>query len=164
MALDRDGISTAIAELLRDDSILFGPSGFLQIIEGDPKKFSNAKVDAKRNRFALYIWAEGQDSISIRSQNKDVLFSLSMRFEGLDINITAGIRNVEDAYERSMLLIDKQMWDGQYLTQYYTDETASVINMESGGSTLPPPEELDGNLFITEVEGAATVEINRWQI
>lgn len=164
MALDRDGISTAVANMLRADSTLYGTTtaSLLQIIEGDPKKFAKAKVNAKRQRYGLYLWAEDSASVSIRPQNKDVMFSINMRFEGANLDITAGMTVVEDAYNRAMLLIDKQMWDGQYLTGYYTDSTATVINMESVGSTLPPPE--DGQptgFFRIEVEGAATVEINR---
>ena len=163
MPLDRDGISTAIAEMLRADSTLYGPTtaSLLQIIEGDPKKFNKAKVNAKRQRYAMYLWAEASDTVVVRPQNKDVLFSINTRFEGLNADITAGMRVVEDAYNRAMLLIDSQMWDGQYLTQYYTDTTATVINMESVGSTFPPPEEGERGFFSIEIEGAATVEINR---
>ena len=165
MALDRDGISTAIANMLKADSALYGTTtaSLLQIIEGDPKKFNKAKVNAKRQPYGMYLWAEASDSISIRSQNKDVLYGIGVRFEGLNIDTTAGMRVVEDAYNRAMLLIDKQMWDGQYLTAYYTDTTATVINMESVGSTFPAPDEGERGFFTIEIEGAATVEINRFQ-
>ena len=165
MALDRDGISTAVAKMLQANSTLYGntTASLLQIIEGDPKKFSSAKVNAKRQRYGLYLWAESSDSVEVRAQNKDVIFGINMRFEGINIDLTAGIQVIEDAYNMAMLLIDKQMWDGQYLTAYYSDSTASVINMESVGSSLPPPEKGEKSFFSSEIEGAATVEINRWQ-
>jgi len=163
-SLDRDGISIAIANMLKADSNLYGATtaSLLQIIEGDPKKFDKAKVDAKRNRYGLYLWAEASDSVSVRSQNKDIMYTINMRFEGANQNVTAGLEVIEDAYNMVMDLIDAQMWDGQYLTAYYTDSTASVINMESVSSSLPAPEVSD-SFFTLEVEGVATVEINRWQ-
>lgn len=164
MALDRDGISTAVAYMLKANSTLYGSTtgSLLQIIEGDPKLFSKAKVNAKRQPYGLYLWAESSDSIEVRAQNKDVIYGINMRFEGLGLDITSVYKVIEDAYNLSMRLIDKQMWDGQYLTAYYSDSTATVINMESVGSSLPPPEEKERGFFASEIEGAATVEINRW--
>jgi hypothetical protein len=161
-ALDRVGISIAVANLLKDDtSVLYGASNLLQVIEGDPKKFNKAKVDAKRNRHGLYLWASAEGEPNIRSQNADFTYSIGARFEGLDVDTTKLYGHLDDAYERCKDLINDEMYSGGYLTNYYTDTNSTVIDIRTTESDLPEPTEAERQRIVVEIESAFIIEINR---
>jgi hypothetical protein len=162
MALDKNGISTAIADCLKADTgTLYGTSKLLQIIEGDPRKFDKAKIDNK-NRYALYLWCRNQDPLEIRSQNEYTNYFVNVRIEGLETNPQTALQNMDDAWERIAYLINNQMWAGLYMTSYYTDANAQIYNIEPTTAVLPEPEQKES--FLTcECEGAILVQVNRWK-
>jgi hypothetical protein len=160
--LDRYGISTAIANMLiADGSILYGSGRLLQIIEPSPIEFSNAKVD-NHNQYGLYLWAEPEDTVDVRAHNGDDSYIINMRFEGIELDPYTAVKAIDNAYERVKFLVNSQMWQGQYLTDYYTDSKANVINIEPITSVLPPPIEGETNHVVIEIDGAIRIEINRW--
>ncbi len=162
-ALDRNGISTAFANMLKNDtSILYGASNFLQIIEPNPIRFAKAKVN-NSDRYGLYLWAEPEDTQDVRSQNEDEQFIINMRFEGINLDPENAEKQIDDAYQRVKVLVNTQMHDGQMMTDWYTDTRAQIFNIEPVTSSLPAPEP-EGNQKITiEIEGAILVEVNRWR-
>ncbi len=163
--LDRTGIAIAFANMLKDDtSILYGASNYLQIIDPNPVNFSKAHVDAKRNHGALYVWARPEDSNNtVRMQNSDDRYVINMRFEMLNIDIMAGIREIDDAFERVKYLTNDQMWGGLAMSSWFTDSNAKIINIEPITSDLPEPESTENSLIVIEVESGVLVEVNRWK-
>jgi hypothetical protein len=161
-ALDKSGVSIAIADMLKaDTTTLYGTGNLLQIIEPNPVKYSKAKID-NTNAYGLYLWAEGDDNLS-RSQNKDQQFIINMRFEGKNLDPNNAVQQIDDAYQQVLSLVDTQMWNGQMMTDYYTDTNAQIFNLEPIASSLPAPEPGDGQTVIIEIEGAILVEVNRWR-
>jgi len=163
MSLDRYGISYAIAEMLKtDNSVLYGSGLLLQLIDPNPVNLSKARVD-NTNLAALYLWAESNDNTGlVRSQNSDDSYTINMRFEIIGLDILTCYQQIDNAYERVKKLINQQMYTGTMLTSYYTDTNAQVINIEMTSSSLPPPADDTAGTIVVEVEGAATIEINRW--
>ena len=79
--LDKSGISIAFANMLKaDTSVLYGAPNYIQIIEPNPVYFANAKIDAKRNNTALYIWAQPDDTPEVRMRNSYENYNINMRF------------------------------------------------------------------------------------
>jgi hypothetical protein len=165
MALDRSGVTIAVVDMLKADSVLYGASGLVQKIESKSVEFSNARADAKRNRTVLYMWSSPEETSDVRMQNSDENYTINMRFETLNIDYEAGVRNIDDAYERVKILTNDQMFNGQMLTAYYTDSTAQIFNIEPTVSSLPEPlvEEDRPGVIVSEVESAIIVQVNRWR-
>jgi len=163
--LDRSGVSIAFANMLKaDTSVLYGASNLVQIIDPNPVRYSNAKIDAKTNNTALYVWAEPDDTTEVRMRNSDKIYNINMRFETMNINYNAGVKEIDDAYEQVHLLTNEQMYQGQMMTDYYTDGNAQIIDIEPVFGSLPPPEQSESrrNVLTTEIEGVIKVAINRW--
>ncbi len=163
MSLDRYGISTAIANMLKaDTTTLYGSGKLLQIIDPNPVSMTKAYVD-NTNSAGLYIWAEGNDTLSLtRSQNHDDAYTISMRFEIIGLDIKTCFQQIDDAFEKVKDLVNRQMYTGAMLASYYTDSNAQVINIEPAGGSLPPIEEGLNGTIVVEAENAFLVEINRW--
>jgi len=164
MALDRIGIATSFANMLKaDTSTLYGSNKLLQIIDPNPVNFSNAKVNAKRAQYGLYLWVNDETTNVCRSQNTDEIFTINMRFEAIEMDILAAITNIDHAYERVKLLANTQMWNGLILSQYYSDSNAQIINIDVLASGFPPPKKNENSIIVTEIESAIQIEINRWR-
>jgi len=162
MALDRKGICTAFADMLKaDTTTLFGTNKLLQTIESTGTKFDKAKVNIK-SPFGLYIWCEDKIPIDERMQNSDDLYILNFRYEGRASVRETAIENIDDADEQVTKLARAQMFEGQQLTGYYTDSNAQVIDVAPSTSSLPAPEEREDNMVIIENEAALEIQVNRW--
>lgn len=163
MALDRDGIAAAFADMLKaDTTTLYGASKLVQIIDPNPIRFTKAKINNSKP-VGIYLWAEPEDTVDVRSQNTDEQFIINMRFEGINLDPQNAEKQIDDAYEQVKLLTNTQMWNGQMMTAYYTDSNAQIFNIEPITSTLPPPEPVENQRIVIEIEGAVLVEVNRWR-
>lgn len=162
MALDKRGITKAVRDLFRNDTdTLYGSGKLLQLIEDKAALFSKAKV-SNNNPNALYLWVDLSDTTEERMQNADTSHLCNFRFESIQVNPENASNTLDDSLERIKYLINKEMYDGQVLSEYYTDTNAQVINMVLLTSTFEPPESTDGKKMIIEIEGAIEIEVNRW--
>ncbi len=163
MALDRAGITTAFADMLKADTgTLYGVGKLLSIIEDKMVEFSKAKV-SNLKPYGLYLWTSSEGTRSVRSQNEDTDYNINMRFEAVATKIETAKDRLDDAYERVKYLTNDQMWTGLNLTQYYTDSNRRIDNIEPIISEMPEPDEIEGQHLIVEIEGAILVTINRWK-
>ncbi len=162
MALDRRGIARALRDLFRNDTdTLYGSGKLLQLIEDKAALFSKAKVN-NNNPNALYLWVDLSDTTEERMQNADTSYLCNFRFESIQVNPENASNTIDDSLERINFLINREMYDGQVLSEYYTDTNAQVINMVSISSTFEPPESTEEKKMTIEIEGAVEIEINRW--
>jgi len=162
MALDRAGIADAFANLLKADTgTLYGTGKMLQKISSSPKEFETAKVSS-RLETGLYMWISDGDTVDDRIQNTDDLYTLDMRFVGNKADPDTAIDNIDDAFERCKVLIRNQMYEGQYMTSYYTDSNAQFVNIDVISSVLPAPDSDEETTLVFVLKGAVNALINRW--
>ena len=161
MALNRSGISDAIANLLKaDTTTLYGTTKLIQRIESDPSLYGQSLTN-KTNKCALYIWTESVSSDLIRSQNIDKNYSVNLRLEVNLMDIESAYDKLDGAIEQIEWLVNQQMWNGLMLTQYYSDSNAQVYNLEPDLSELPEPR-LENDTFVFELSGAINVYVNKY--
>lgn len=162
VALDRYGIASVVAEMLRaDTTTLYGESKLVQTIETDPTKFEAARVD-NRKPFKMYLWTSSESTPSVRARNTDDEYSIGIRIEGYLSNVETIATRIDDIWEQVKHLVNQQMWQGNMLVGYYTASSAQVINIEPLNSELPPPEQSDNGTLVVECEGGILVQVNRW--
>lgn len=160
--LNRQGICDAIRDMfMADTSVLYGNGLLLERIVSDPSRFDQAEVE-KADPYGLYIWAESSDNADTRMQNADDSYSIDLRFNATNIKSKNAVDQLDKAYERCKVLLRNEMQNGQYMSSYFSDSNARVLDIDVSGSSLPAPERTtDGNLIFT-CEAFATILINRF--
>jgi len=159
--LDRQGVCDAIAQLLKGDtSTLYGTGKLVSIIDSDPTKYYQARVDRSRP-FAIYLWAEQNDTGEGRMQNVDDAYSVDLRYVGSGMQVNNIMAQLDNAHETVKNIVRSEMWDGNYLSGYHTDSDATVLDIVVSSSTLSAPEETETGELIFNVEGAITILVNK---
>lgn len=165
--LDRDGICNAYTDMLKSDTtFLYGAGRLLQKIIYNPILYDKSKVDIN-NPYQLFVQCESEESEEIRANNIYENYSLSLTFNALAADPYTAYKNIDNAFEHIKILTNKQMWsfDGNaamMLSDYYTDLTAQIYNVETVNSSLPPPIETESSILTIVVDSAILVQVNRW--
>jgi hypothetical protein len=161
--LNRQGIADTLRDMLKNDTTtLYGDGKLLEIIESDPSKFNAAKTEVSRP-YGLFIWPADSDNSDTRMQNEDDTYSYDLVFQAINTGSKNAVDQIDRAWERVKVLVRDDMQNGRFLTDYYTDSNAQVINIDVAGSSLPAPTESTDERTMTFVcESAITVQINRF--
>jgi len=160
MAFNRDTVGTMLVNMLKADTgTLYGSGKLVQIITDDWSLFENSKTDIN-NPYKMYIKVGQKSKIeSGRFQNTDESYTAEYRVEGTHTKPDTIAGTIAQIDERVSKLIDLQFFNGDMLTDYYSDANVTVYDAEYDSSNLTV--ETKNNKVIAECEGAITIFINR---
>jgi hypothetical protein len=162
MSLDRKGITTALANFFKaDTTTLYGRGKLIQLIENKTALFSKAKVN-NNNPNGIYLHCPGKIKTQFRLQNADYDYTINLRFESIQTNPEKAANTLDDALEQIDELINNEGYSsGDLFSSYYTDANAKIISVDLVESVFEPPELNENKRYVTEIEGAIIVTINK---
>lgn len=161
MSLNKEGVALMLADMFRaDTAVLYGQSGYVQDIVSDEIEYLNSSIDITKP-YKIFLKCSPSTTDAVRMQNEDVLYQVEFRIEGCHQDPRESRKQLDLAEHRMRKLINTQMYDGDTFTDFYTDSSARILDVEMTDGDLGT-EEREGRVVV-EDEGIINVFVNRDQ-